>query len=183
MKIFKRKVIKGTNWALAGLMTVLGFGCGDNGILHEGDIIDDIKKGSSSEEKELVVAYGSPHASYKLMGTVMSEDGKALEGIRVIVPEINNGTKIFEYNIHREVRNDTLITDKEGAYNYAVPYWSPQDSLQIKLKIEDPAGNYETQNDSVKFSVSELKDGNPENWLVGTASKVKDFFLKLKSHE
>ena len=183
MKIFKRKVIKGTNWALAGLLTVLGFGCSNNNFLVDDEVIYDYNKESSSEEKEIVVAYGVPHASYKLKGTVMNEDGKALEGIRVIVPEINNCTKIFEQNIRREERNDTLITDQEGAYNYEVSWWMPQDSLQIKLKIEDPAGKYETKNDSVKYSFSDLNDGDGSSWLVGTASKVKDFFLKLKNHE
>ena len=181
MKVFIRKVIKGTNWALAGLMAFLGYSCS-----KDIDIFDDngILKEKPDSDPELVCAYGSPHASYKVMGTVTDEDGQALEGIRVIVPELNNCTKILDYNRYREERHDTLITDQQGAYNYEVPYWSPTDSLQIKFQVEDPAEKYEALNDSVKFSMSDLNDGDGSAWLVGRASKEKNFVLKQKdNHE
>jgi putative lipoprotein (rSAM/lipoprotein system) len=181
MKILKRKVIKGTNWALAGLMTLLGFGCGHNGnsVIFDEPPIDDVHP-----VDDIRVEYGSPHAAYKLMGIVRDEQGNVLKGIRVIVPELNNCTKVFDYNKVRIERNDTLLTDDEGSYNYQVNYWEPNDSLQIKLKVEDPAGKYETQNDSVKYSFSELEEGTADRWLLGVASKEKDFVLKEKSdHE
>ena len=179
MKVFKRKVIKGTNWALAGLLTLMGYSC-----TKDVDIFDDngLIKRHDNPDPEMRVEYGSPHASYKVLGTVRDEDGQALEGIRVIVPELNNCTKIFEYNRNRIERHDTLVTDQQGAYNYEVPYWSPTDSLQIKFQVEDPTEKFETLNDSVKFSMSELEPAEG-TWLVGTASKVKDFVLKQKGDE
>ena len=175
MKVFKRKVIKGTNWALAGLLTLMGYSCSkDVDIFGEDGIIKKI----DNSEPEARVEYGSPRASYKVMGTVTDEAGQALEGIRVIVPELNNCTKIFDSNRYCEERHDTLLTDQQGAYKYDVPYWSPTDSLQIKFQVEDPEEKFETLNDSVKFSMSDLEPGGGA-WTVGTASKVKDFVLKL----
>jgi len=62
MKI-NRTFIKGTNWALAGLISMLGFsGCERSGLLE----------------------YGTPNADYTVKGTVVNKaDGKPIEGIRV----------------------------------------------------------------------------------------------------
>jgi len=62
MKI-NRAFIKGTNWALTGLISFLGFtGC----------------------EKENLVEYGVPNADYTVKGAVVNKaDGKPIEGIRV----------------------------------------------------------------------------------------------------
>jgi len=62
MKI-NRSFIKGTNWALAGLISMLGFsGCEKNGLDE----------------------YGTPNADYTVKGSVVNkEDGKPIEGIRV----------------------------------------------------------------------------------------------------
>jgi putative lipoprotein (rSAM/lipoprotein system) len=176
MKVFKRKVIKGTNWALAGLMMVLGYSCSKESKISGVDEIIQIEDPNTGEG--IAVAYGVPHAVYKLMGTVKDEDGKALEGIRVIIPELNNCTKIFEHNVRKIERNDTLITNEEGAYNFEVG-WDANDSLQIKLKVEDPQERFEVVNDSVKYSSSELSDDG-EGWVVGTRTKIKEFILKLK---
>ena len=63
MKI-KRAFIKGTNWALAGLIGLLGF--------TRCDIVDP------------KLEYGTPNADYTVKGTVVDKTtGKPIEGIRV----------------------------------------------------------------------------------------------------
>lgn len=64
MKVNFRPFIKGTNWALAGLLGLLGFACSDNG------------KGSVDE-------YGSPWAEYTFKGAVTDQSGKPVGGIQV----------------------------------------------------------------------------------------------------
>jgi len=62
MKI-NRAFIKGTNWALAGLISLLGF---------------------SSCEKDIMVEYGAPNVDYTVKGAVVNKaNGKPIAGIRV----------------------------------------------------------------------------------------------------
>ena len=62
MKKLNRKLIRGTNWALAGLLSLLGFSsCGNQ-----------------------VEEYGTPHADFKVTGRVTDEAGEPLSGIRVV---------------------------------------------------------------------------------------------------
>ena len=62
MKKLNRKLIRGTNWTLAGLLSLLGFtGCGNQ-----------------------VEEYGTPHADFKVTGRVTDEAGEPLSGIRVV---------------------------------------------------------------------------------------------------
>ena len=60
MKIIRRKCIRGTNWALAGLLTLLGFS-------------------SCTEAAE----YGTPHATYEFKGKVTDVENNPIQGIKV----------------------------------------------------------------------------------------------------
>jgi len=66
MKKLNRSLIKGTNWALAGILTALGF-----------NSCDIINGGEPAE-------YGSPHADYVVKGKVVNKtNGKSIKGIKV----------------------------------------------------------------------------------------------------
>ena len=164
MKVFKRKVIKGTNWALAGLMSLLGLSCSKLGF----------------PDSPVVCEYGTPHAEYQVHGVVKDEQGNVLQGIRITVPEIvkkqaNNANVTYDWNEQRVPVGDTIYTDGQGRYDYSQTYF-PVDALQVNLKVEDPEGRFESQTDSVKFEAKDLKGGS--GWFQGKAEKVKDFFLK-----
>jgi putative lipoprotein (rSAM/lipoprotein system) len=60
MKKIYRPFIKGTNWALAGLLSLLGFTCED-----------------------APAEYGVPHADYSVKGTVTDAAGTAIPGIEI----------------------------------------------------------------------------------------------------
>ena len=158
MKIFKRKLIKGTNWALAGLMSLLGFNCSGCGSV-----------GPATE-------YGSPHAEYKVMGIVKNEKGEVLNGIRITVPEI----LMNDANGNEDLKliNDTVYTDEQGKFLYGQTQYFPLDNVQMKLEVDDPTGAFEAISDSVQFNRSKLSGG--KGWFYGTAFKVKDFILKQK---
>lgn len=66
MKKIYRPLIKGTNWALKGLLFLLGF----SGIV------------TSCEVK---TEYGSPHAKYTVKGKVTDEDGKPIRNIGISI--------------------------------------------------------------------------------------------------
>ena len=62
------------NWkyALSGLLAILGFGsCDKEGTIFGGGGL---------------CMYGQPHANYKFLGDVKDETGKAIPGIRVVIP-------------------------------------------------------------------------------------------------
>ena len=68
MKKFNRKLIRGTNWALAGLLSLLGFsGC----------------------DKIFQMEYGSPMANFKVTGRVTDEEGRPLSGVRIVAPNVD----------------------------------------------------------------------------------------------
>ena len=68
MKKFNRKLIRGTNWALAGLLSLLGFsGC----------------------DKIFQMEYGSPSADFKVTGRVTDEEGRPLSGVRIVAPNVD----------------------------------------------------------------------------------------------
>lgn len=64
----KKKVYKVMNLLLGSVVTMLGFeSCGDDNPFGGGDIVE----------------YGTPHATYRVVGTVTDENGKPIEGIKV----------------------------------------------------------------------------------------------------
>jgi len=66
MKKIYRPLIKGTNWALAGLLGLLGFtACEGNG------------------DDEVPAMYGTPIAKYTIKGSVTDEKGMPIEGIGI----------------------------------------------------------------------------------------------------
>jgi len=97
MKKINRNLIKGTNWALAGLLTVLGFnGC---------DLL------TTTDE------YGSPHADYTVKGKVVNKsNGRAIKGIKAgftspIVPEYGVPSTPYQQYL-----NGSVTTGEDGSY-------------------------------------------------------------------
>lgn len=56
------------------------------------------------------VEYGCPNMDYKISGTVTDEAGAAIEGIRVVIPNVD-----YDYDRNCYV-GDTLFTDRKGYY-------------------------------------------------------------------
>ena len=156
MKKLNRKFIKGTNWALAGLMSFLGFSS-----------CDDVTK--SAEE------YGTPHAEFAISGKVTDAEGKALQGIRVVVPDKTPFNTV-------EI-NDTLYTKENGSFEYSHFGFPTNDSVNIKMKCEDVSENarFETDSTKVTFLNPEFKGG--KGWFVGKAEKEVNIKLKRKDGE
>ena len=169
MKKFNRKFIKGTNWALAGLMSFLGFSSCENE--------DDFGGG--------MVEYGTPHASYVVSGKVTDMEGKALTGIRVAIVSVDHcqparpGFIPDQPVITQELR-DTLLTNNGGAFTY--PYSGfPTDTVKIKMKFDDVNNTFESDSAIVSFPHSDLNGG--ERWYEGEAKKSINIKLKKSNKE
>ncbi|MCC8094470.1 MAG: radical SAM-associated putative lipoprotein [Tannerellaceae bacterium] len=134
MRKLYRPVIRGTNWVLAGILSLLGFS-------------------TSSCEKEIVIEYGAPHANYILKGKVTNEAGHAIPDIRIDIQEEHyynyyessyqdratiqsNAEGKFEHKVHSSFvqgRYKLILTDTDGEKNGLYQ----KDSLQVRFEKED----------------------------------------------
>ena len=163
---FNRKLIKGTNWALAGLMSFLGF--------------------ASCEIGGGAVEYGTPHANYVVSGKVTDPDGKALAGISVAAVSEEDCYAGRPYNNEERVIPEeyrmNINTNSKGEFVYTYTGW-PADTVKIKMKFDDKLNNtYKTDSTTVVFPKSELKGGKG-GWNNGEAKKSIDIKLKRKDSE
>ena len=165
MKKLNRKLIRGTNWALAGLLSLLGFtGCGKN----------DNGGGGISVE------YGVPSANFKVLGRVTNEQGQPLGGMRVVASEVTTIWGKGPEQCYSGLLRDTVYTASDGSFvrEYSV---FPADSVYIHMKIEDTAelSIYESDSIAVGFAKGDLKDGG-KHWYRGAAKKEVNVKLKAK---
>jgi len=124
MKIIYRAFIKSTNWALAGIMGLLGFTCCD----------------------EPADEYGTPHATYKINGRVTNKSGEAIPGIQIELEEmlyssyaaITYSDSKGEYVIEKETVGRTdkmqlMASDIDGEENGVYG----NDTIQVLIEDKD----------------------------------------------
>jgi len=148
MKI-NRAFIKGTNWALAGLISMLGFtGC----------------------EREGLMEYGTPNADYTVKGSVVSKaDGKPIEGIRVGYdrepgPYLMYGTAPTPYNPKASV-----TTNAKGEFEITENTFPVSDQT-ISVYVDDIDGekNGLFQSDVLQVDFSNAKQTKKsKSWYDG----------------
>lgn len=153
MKKMKRQFIKGTNWALAGLLGLLGFACSDD---------DDVP-----------VEYGTPHANYLIRGHVKNQSGEPVPDIKieVVVPE--------EFNY-----SSPVISNSSGYYFAQATSGERINELKVIVSDIDKEDNGLYQNDTilVQFKNEDYYDKG-ERWHLGSASKEVNITLKNIENE
>jgi putative lipoprotein (rSAM/lipoprotein system) len=193
MKKFNRKFIKGTNWVLAGLISLLGCASCDDDfekrdepdneiVNHEGD---NNGANEGDDEEEIAVEYGTPYARFIVSGKVTDTDHQGLKSIRVVVPRVDHhqrATSGFipdQKIITKEVR-DTIYTKENGNFEYEYTGFPTNDSINVILQFEDVAETPRFESDSAKvaFFSSELREG--DRWYSGAAKKEIEIQLKKK---
>ena len=165
MKKLNCKLIRGTNWALAGLLSLLGFtGCGKD---NNGD-------------GEISVEYGSPSSYFKVLGRVTNEQGQPLGGMRVVASEVTAVWSKGPKQCYSGLLRDTVYTASDGSF-VGIYSTFPADSVYIHMKIEDSAepSVYDSDSVTVGFAKGDLKGGD-NHWFKGEATKEVDVKLKAK---
>jgi putative lipoprotein (rSAM/lipoprotein system) len=165
MKRFNRKFIKGTNWALAGLMSLFGFSsCNIIGIGG--------------------MEYGTPYAEFVVSGKVTDPDGRGLQGANVTVSKVDihqRATSGFipDHDVITENIRETSQTSANGDFKYRYRGTPGNDSINIFMKFED--ARFEANSAKVTFFKSELKGG--KGWSEGRAEKKINIKLKNRKSE
>ena len=165
MKKLNRKLIRGTNWALAGLLSLLGFtGCGKD---NNGD-------------GEISVEYGSPSSNFKVLGRVTNEQGQPLGGMRVVASNVTAIWGKGPGQCYSGLLRDTVYTASDGSFVRVYSLF-PADSVYIHIKIEDSAepSVYDSNSIAVGFAKGDL-EGDDRGWYLGGAEKKINVTLKRK---
>ena len=162
MKI-NRALIKGTNWALAGLISLLGFtGC----------------------EKENLLEYGTPNADYTIKGTVVNKaNGKPIEGIRV---GYSSGSQIVPmYGVLPAPYKPkaSVLTNAKGEFILKDHFHAGEfrmDEGVLSVYVDDINGEkngwFQSEMLEVDFSKAE-RSGKPKNWYNGEYTITKKIEL------
>lgn len=142
MKKQHRPLIKGTNWALSGLLGLLGF--------------TSAMTGCSKEE------YGTPWASYTIKGKVTDEKGKGISGIQVEII-IDKGDD-WQFA-------DTLLTQPAGDFTWERESLSADKDFDIVATDVDGEknGSFDPTSTVVSFERKDLKGGS--GWYKGKGTK------------
>jgi len=156
MKKLYRPFIKGTNWALAGLLSLLGFSCSDN-------------------DSDGMAEYGVPTTTYTIKGKVINEQGEVIPAIQIEVvkykgdayeekeithsqPNGNFAWQGYLTNFGDDATFDVITTDIDGELN----------------------GSYQADTTSVTFKKEELT-GADGKWNYGKAEK--EITIQLKEND
>jgi len=153
MKKLYRPLLKGTNWALAGILSLMGLGISCDSII-----------GVGTDE------YGVPHADFKVKGKVTDAEGKPVQGIMV-----HAQTTPDEYNYV-----DTTYTDANGNYEVRAEVLGIK---QVDVYAEDIDGelNGSFQPDSARILSEDINLTGGSSWLIGRDEKEINFTLKHKT--
>jgi len=144
-KEIQRYALKGANFALTGLLAILGISCsGENGMNE----------------------YGTPIATYSIKGKVMNKQGTGIPNINISV-----ASNIYEstYETIEEAKSNT-VTDTNG--NFSKTFSSfPVNKIRVYATDNDGAANGSYTKDSTNISISkeDFKDGS--GWNSGKVSK------------
>ncbi len=156
MKKIYRPLLKGTNWALAGLMTLIG-----------GVVSCDALGGDEP------CMYGTPHATYNIKGKVTDGAGTAIPGIEVKAVEDWRRERAD----YPEYPGKTL-TDAAGEYALTLHAIGKNDFTVYATDIDGEA-NGSWQKDSVAVAESTIEmTGKKGTWEDGTGSATVHFKLK-----
>ena len=106
--------------------------------------------------------YGCPHSDFEAKGIVTDEEGKGIQGIRVVV-----SAEYPNPNYVGGPITDTLWTDHDGEYVSRDDNFAIMSSVKLEFEDVDGAENGgEFQSVTLEVPVFKVKDGDG-NWYMG----------------
>ena len=128
----------------------------------------------SDDPRSGAVAYGTPTADYKYLGSVTDEAGNPIEGINVVMSGVINATA------HSSL---TLKTDKYGKFS-TVPLSATATRIEtidfVDVDGPDKGGDFQSQTITLQdMKRTQVKEGD-NAWYVGEFEYSADVKLKKK---
>lgn len=121
------------------------------------------------------VEYGCPHSDFEAKGTVTDEEGKGIQGIRVVISAEHPNT-----NYTGKPLTDTLWTNHDGEYATHHEQFAYNNSIQIECEDVDGLENGgEYQKVVVEVPVFQVKEGDG-NWYHGAYEAGADVTMMKK---
>jgi putative lipoprotein (rSAM/lipoprotein system) len=142
MKTIYRSLIKGTNWALAGLLSLLGFSC------------TDINNNAPE--------YGVPHAKYSIKGAVTDTAGTPVPGIEILI-KTDHGAPIERKEIY---------TNGQGGFDVTYSAFPREKFILTAKDVDGEAnGSFKTDSVEVVFNKEDFYEKGDGHWYDGAAKK------------
>ena len=161
MKKIYRPLLKGTNWALAGLLGFLGFSACDN----------------TGEEP---VMYGVPWASHAIKGAVVdNETGKPIEGIEVKLAIPDSILRAANISYQKTWK---AITNSEGEYKLSDTYFHfTEKGLPVAVNDIDGEKNGSFKSDTIYVDTTKgehVPEDPNKAWFNGEFVTTADFRME-----
>lgn len=139
---------------LSCLLILLGFSACDN-------------------EEGYVDEYGSPYATFKVKGSVVTQQQESIRSIKAVFYQEEIIRQVdTTYSVVR--KKDSVWTDDAGKFELSLGAF-PTDQ-QFLLRLEDPRGDYQTRIDTVRYVKPSFVNGS--GWYEGVAEKdLKEIVL------
>lgn len=163
MKKIYRPLLKGTNWALSGLLSLIG----GIAVSCEGDPI--------SGDENRMVEYGTPYAEYAIKGKVTDTKGTPIPGI-----EVKAGTKYDRAWMQERPATYPYktTTNAQGEYDFRLGTVGAQDFTVYAEDIDGEVnGLFKTDSTAVAGSKMKLTGGD-NRWNMGKTETTVNFALK-----
>ena len=161
MKTTRRAFLKKINWALVGIIGLLGFvGC----------------------DKKILYEYGTPHADYTVKGTVVNKaTKKPIEGIQV---GYDSGFK-YMYGtppVHYEPKTHVL-TNAKGEFKLTERNWSGEPPSFVFVEDTDGEKNGSFQSEALQVNFKDaVHSGKPKSWYHGEYTVTVNVELSEKEN-
>lgn len=119
--------------------------------------------------------YGCPHADFEAKGVVTDEEDKGIQGIRVVLSEIQSNPLYTG-----KPETDTLWTNHEGEYSIQKEWISPLNNIKIEFEdVDGPENGGEFQKVEVEVPVFKVKEGDG-SWYHGAYEAGADVTMMKK---
>lgn len=155
----KNNLLKVQNVLIAFILSFLGFG-------------------TACSDDKVLIAYGTPSASFRIYGTVSSEDGSSIPGIKVRMTSesVIGGSDTTIY-----LRDTTsTIADYYGYYDLSMRHFRPINTFKMEFIDVDGIAlrEYHKKDTSITFIDPVFENGG--SWYKGEASEELNIKLKEK---
>ena len=121
------------------------------------------------------VEYGCPYSDFEAKGTVADEEGKGIQGIRVVISAEHPNT-----NYIGKPLTDTLWTNHDGEYATHHGQFANMNSIKIECEdVDGPENGGEYQKVEIEVPVFKVKEGDG-NWYHGAYETGADITMIKK---